>query len=335
MRLLISTAAGAAFLTTALWAQDPGAQEKLMGAQEKLMVEQKLMVELSRVAETQAKFAVRGAVMGPTVKGAPYSADEITESTQVLADGTRIHNSSQASVYRDSEGRMRRDTPEVITIFDPVEGVSYILNPKTQTGSKVQVSMTQNIRVEPGGGTTAWHYTAAAGEVRATTEPQAMAVLKDKMKAEDAAKAGKSVSVIVSDDTFTYSTGVGAGAVATSGTFSTFGGGGMPGLPVPAMRRLEISKGQTDSLGKQAIEGVMSEGSRMTRTIEAGAIGNDRPIQTVSERWYSPELQTTMMTKNSDPRSGDQTFRLSNVRRGEPGAYLFQPPAGYQINDRK
>jgi hypothetical protein len=273
--------------------------------------------------------------MGPTVKGAPYSADEITESTQVLADGTRIHNSSQASVYRDSEGRMRRDTPEVITIFDPVEGVSYILNPKTQAGSKVQVSMTQNIRVEPGGGTTAWHYTAAAGEVRATTEPQAMAVLKDKMKAEDAAKAGKSVSVIVSDDTFTYSTGVGAGAVATSGTFSTFGGGGMPGLPVPAMRRLEISKGQTDSLGKQAIEGVMSEGSRMTRTIEAGAIGNDRPIQTVSERWYSPELQTTMMTKSSDPRSGDQTFRLSNVRRGEPGAYLFQPPAGYQINDRK
>ncbi len=315
MRRLISTAAGAAFLTPAVWAQDPGVQEKLM-------VEQ-----LSRVAEAQAKvMAVRGAVMGPTVKGAPYSADEITEATQVLADGTRIHNSTQASVYRDSEGRMRRDTPESITIFDPVEGVSYILNPKTQTGSKLQVSMTHNIRVEPGSGASTFHYSVSAGEVRTTTEPQAVAAIKEKMKAEDAAKASKNVSVIVNNEGFTYST-------ATSADMSP--GVAMAGTLVPAMRRIEIGKGQSDSLGKQPVEGVMSEGSRMTRTIEAGSIGNDRPIQTVSERWYSPELQTTMMSKSSDPRSGDQVFRLTNVHRGEPGAYLFQPPAGYQINDRK
>ena len=70
-------------------------------------------------------------------------------------------------------------------------------------------------------------------------------------------------------------------------------------------------------------------------TIEAGKIGNDRPIQVTNENWYSEELQMTVLTKHSDPRTGDESFRMTNIHRGEPGAYLFQPPAGYQINERK
>ena len=46
---------------------------------------------------------------GKLVKGAPYSAQAVTESTQVLSDGNRIVNKSVASVYRDSEGRIRRE----------------------------------------------------------------------------------------------------------------------------------------------------------------------------------------------------------------------------------
>jgi hypothetical protein len=92
---------------------------------------------------------------------------------------------------------------------------------------------------------------------------------------------------------------------------------------------------KSEDLGKQTIEGVNAEGSRTTTTIEAGAIGNDRPIQIVSERWYSPELQTVLMTKTTDPRMGESAFSLTNVHRGEPGAYLFQVPAGYTIADRK
>ena len=75
--------------------------------------------------------------MGKTVKGAPYSGVEVNESTQMLADGTRIHNESQTQVYRDSEGRMRRETPNEITIWDPVANASYVLNPKTQTARKL------------------------------------------------------------------------------------------------------------------------------------------------------------------------------------------------------
>jgi len=98
---------------------------------------------------------------------------------------------------------------------------------------------------------------------------------------------------------------------------------------------LLTAKWKGESLGKQVIEGVNAEGTRNITTIETGAVGNDRPIQTSSERWYSEELQTVVMTKHVDPRTGEQSFRLMNVRRGEPGAYLFQVPAGYQLVDSK
>src|SRR5947207_4746972 len=87
--------------------------------------------------ESNLRLNVMGAVRGQAVKGMPYSADEITESTHVLADGTRIHNETKAAVYRDSEGRTRRETPENITITDPVGGATYVVNPKTNTVRKM------------------------------------------------------------------------------------------------------------------------------------------------------------------------------------------------------
>ena len=83
------------------------------------------------------------------------------------------------------------------------------------------------------------------------------------------------------------------------------------------------------------MEGMNAEGSRTTSTIEAGAVGNDRPIQIVSERWYSPDLQTAVMTRHNDPRTGEETLRLTNIHRAEPAAELFQVPAGYQMVDQK
>ena len=90
-----------------------------------------------------------------------------------------------------------------------------------------------------------------------------------------------------------------------------------------------------ESLGKRMIEGVNSDGTKTVATIEAGSIGNDRAIQTVSERWYSPELQTVMINRHTDPRMGEESFKLINVSRAEPAPYLFQVPAGYQIVEQK
>src|SRR5450759_162086 len=81
-----------------------------------------------------------GAVKGTTVKGAPYSGEEVNETNQMLADGTRIHRESRSTVYRDSEGRTRRETPDNITITDPVANVTYILDPKSMTGQKLTMA---------------------------------------------------------------------------------------------------------------------------------------------------------------------------------------------------
>jgi len=87
-----------------------------------------------------------------------------------------------------------------------------------------------------------------------------------------------------------------------------------------------------EDLGTQTIEGVSAQGKRETVTIPAGQIGNERPIEIVTETWFSPELHTMVLRKHSDPRLGDSTYRLTDIKRNEPDAALFQPPAGAKVN---
>jgi hypothetical protein len=88
---------------------------------------------------------------------------------------------------------------------------------------------------------------------------------------------------------------------------------------------------KTEDLGKMFIEGVQAQGTRTTTTIPAGDIGNDRPINIVDERWYSPDLQMTVMTKHSDPRTGDTNFALKNINRSAPPPTLFEVPSDYTV----
>ena len=89
----------------------------------------------------------------------------------------------------------------------------------------------------------------------------------------------------------------------------------------------------SEALGKQSVEGIEAEGTRTTVTIPAGALGNERPILIVSERWYSAELQTVVMTKHSDPRFGETTYRLTNISRSEPDHSLFEVPSDFNITE--
>lgn len=89
----------------------------------------------------------------------------------------------------------------------------------------------------------------------------------------------------------------------------------------------------TESLGQQTIEGVAAEGKRTTTTIPAAAMGNQRPITTVIEEWFSPELQVTILSSTKDPRLGETTYRLTNIQRTEPPATLFTVPTDYTVKD--
>src|SRR6185436_740534 len=103
-------------------------------------------------------------------------------------------------------------------------------------------------------------------------------------------------------------------------------------MQIPMVKKLNEDT-RTESLGSQMIEGVRADGTRTTITIPAGAIGNDLPILIVSERWFSPELQTVVMTKRSDPRMGETVYRLSSISRTEPSRSLFEAPSDYTVED--
>ena len=87
-------------------------------------------------------------------------------------------------------------------------------------------------------------------------------------------------------------------------------------------------------LGTQTIEGVPAHGTRVTRTIPAGQIGNVQPIVITTESWYSPDLKVLVMSKSNDPRMGETTYKLTNIQRSEPSPSLFQPPDDYTVKDQ-
>jgi opacity protein-like surface antigen len=255
-------------------------------AQDAVMQKQ-MAEEISTALRRVTVIGMEGGVMS-NVKNAPYRADQITESTQILGDGTRIHNEHQMTIYRDSQGRIRRETPDGISIWDPNSGIGYNLNPKTMTGGKMQVS----VNTSGGAGSIGVAYRAQAG-----------------------ANSSGPVAPGGADDIRLVTKTI------------------IDGETKVVTARGGVSN--KESLGMRIMEGVSAQGERRTSTIETGAIGNDRPIQSVNERWYSPDLQVEVMTRNSDPRSGELVTRLVNISRAEPDPSLFQIPAGYQIEEPK
>jgi hypothetical protein len=86
-----------------------------------------------------------------------------------------------------------------------------------------------------------------------------------------------------------------------------------------------------ESLGTQTINGVVAEGTRTTHIIPAGQIGNEKPLQVVSERWFSADLQIVLKSTRTDPRFGTTTYTVTNLQRTEPAATLFTVPAEYTV----
>ena len=98
-----------------------------------------------------------------------------------------------------------------------------------------------------------------------------------------------------------------------------------------AAKATEESETVTTSLGTQMFGGVSAEGTRYTRTIPAGQIGNAKPIVIITERWYSPDLQVVVKSTRTDPRFGTTTYTLNSVQRTEPAATLFTVPSDYTV----
>lgn len=90
----------------------------------------------------------------------------------------------------------------------------------------------------------------------------------------------------------------------------------------------------TTDLGKRAQGIITLVGKRVTGTIAAGKVGNDRPLSVVTDEWVYPELKLKVDEVEQNPISGERTFELSNIRGEEPDPALFEVPEGYAVKER-
>lgn len=104
----------------------------------------------------------------------------------------------------------------------------------------------------------------------------------------------------------------------------------------PGSQRISPPTGYSttsESLGKKMIEGFETTGTLSITTIAPGTIGNEKPLETTSENWFSPELRVLVLSKRKDPQNGDYTYEMKNIKREEPDAALFSIPSDYKIVD--
>jgi len=234
-----------------------------------------------------------------SVPNAPFSADAETEFTQVLGDGNRIERRYSSMIARDSQGRTRREEEialvGALAVGGPSPRLVTILDPVA--GHSFTLDDSQKI---------------------AYRNPMALAKLNavhDYAYAAD--QKGTAVWVMQSGDAAWRAAEKGKVATAAAGQKLFAGDAG--------------AKITTESLGTKSIEGVMAQGTRTTSIIPAGAIGNLMPIEVVSERWYSRDLQMPVLITRKDPRSGESVYRLRNIVRSEQPPDLFTIPSDYQI----
>jgi hypothetical protein len=371
-------------LAGAVWAQNDDAARARKKLEAALDETKKNVIFNAQTFE----FVSGQLISGPPVKGAPYSAEAVNETIQMLADGNRIVQRTLAMQYRDSEGRERREETSAmgaIFITDPVAAARYTLHPESRSAEKgplaafrsvVSPSVAGNVFAYSNSETlklkgtvsamewvnpTAWITVSVGGNSWrcATASPNTLTKLgwtRNSIKTGDTVtvnglradgeKTCVANSVVTSDGTTLTARAEGPAGIAVGG-----GGAGGRGTataePLPrgffyvntgtVLRAnneagLAGVKSQEAALGNMFIEGVQAQGTRTTTTIPAGDIGNERPINIVDERWYSPDLQMTIMTKHSDPRSGETNFQLKNINRSSPPPTLFEVPSDYTVS---
>jgi hypothetical protein len=229
------------------------------------------------------------------VEGSPYSATVINESIQTLADGNRIVERSTGTTARDSQGRTRNDAalPMIGGMSAATPHMAFIIDPVAQ------VSYTLNLDEK----------TAHVMNGKMMS-PAFRAALPDPPPPQ-------ALSVMI------------AGAAPLPPSAAS-------GPMIVSMKasKEDLAKEQaetkTEDLGTQVIEGVSAHGVRTTRTIPAGEVGNEKPIDVVTEVWTAADLKTIVSSKRSDPRTGEQTYRLTNIAQSEPDPSLFTVPADFK-----
>lgn len=307
------------------------------------------------------------------VKGAPYCATAVHENVQPLADGNRIVRRQSSQLCRDGEGRTRREVqreggPKVIYLNDPVAKESWVLYPDQKRAQRLR----SHAWAQSGDAAAQAAWQASMQDWGERMKEQAArwkewgARVAERARSADAervrahALAGEPGIVIERDlvvPAVPPVPGASASAPERRRELRVIRASELPALPalptppspmaapvppVPPMPPLLLQGpllpregGTTTALPSKEIDGVKVNGERTTWTIEAGKIGNEKPIVISREVWRSPELMLTVQSRDADPRSGEQNYRLEQIKRGEPDAALMKPPADFSEGSRR
>lgn len=323
------------------------------------------------LGEQALSFAGREMEGERVVKGAPYCATAVHENIQPLGDGNRIVRKQSSQLCRDGEGRTRREVqreggPKVVYLNDPVAKESWVLYPDQKRAQRLR----GNVAWMQGGDAAAQAAWQASMQEWGERMKEQAARWKDwggrvaeRARSVDAERvrsrttAGEPGIVIEQEVVVPSASAPGASAPERRRELRVIRASELPPMPalpplptpmavptppLPPMPPLLLHApslpregGTTTALAPKEIEGVKVTGERTTWTIEAGKIGNEKPIVSTREVWRSPELMLTVQSREADPRSGEQNYRLEKIRRGEPDPALMKPPADFSEAPRR
>jgi hypothetical protein len=92
---------------------------------------------------------------------------------------------------------------------------------------------------------------------------------------------------------------------------------------------------QHEDLGRNNLSGIDIIGYREITTLNPGVFGNDQPMITTREFWYSAQLGINILSKLDSPQSGKQTFTAKDLSTSEPEARFFALPEGFTVEDQR
>jgi len=297
------------------------------------------------ISISSAMLGVSSPLGAQGVPGKPMLAEFITEHHQSFTDGNRISRSTNSSIYRDAQGRIRRESQlslpglpagisasTFITIVDRQLGYGYVLDPQEMVAHRYELN---------GSGPSYIARLSTQGNANALLSPAS------KQPAETSGEtpaSGNSHWRLHGFATRHARQGSDASASAPSSTGSDHLGSeflpkdsatasGAPTMRIDQPFLAAPNPVRTENLGEQTILGFRARGTRVITTLPAGQIGNDRSIDIVSEQWFSPDLEIVMRSMHRDPWAGEFTTTVIRVIRGDQPAALFEVPERYKVID--
>jgi hypothetical protein len=238
----------------------------------------------------------------------PFTAEFRITRIQALSNGVTITRETREVIARDTEGRNMRATtvltsaaesPDTtVSVFDPTNGEQITWS---TLGKRAHVLKTPVGDQQRGcWSTPSGNATSRFGDAQ---QPAS------RMNAPASAEAG-------------------TGSALTPHIQSAREDLAREDLAREDLAREDVAR---EDLGADTIMGLQVEGTRTTRTIPAGQIGNDQPLVRISESWRAPNLGLALRQVTDDPQNGKTTRELVGLDLNEPSPATFQPPAGFKV----